>query len=93
MPQFPFIRDIFTDFFFTRCGWTIYSYNNIPQEIFPPNLFISSLKFGKLVPIESESFIFKGPSVVMNICNELSQLVREDGFKNITEAIGIESNK
>ena len=53
----------------------------------------SKIKAGaSLIQIYS-AFIFKGPSVVMNICNELSQLVREDGFKNITEAIGIESNK
>ena len=53
----------------------------------------SKIKAGaSLIQIYS-AFIYKGPSVVANICNELSQLIKDDGFKNITDAIGIESTK
>ena len=53
----------------------------------------SKIKAGaSLIQIYS-AFIYKGPSVAVNICNELSQLIKDDGFKNITEAIGIESTK
>lgn len=35
------------------------------------------------------SFIFQGPSVCKNINCELSQLIQQDGFNNISEAVGI----
>jgi len=35
-------------------------------------------------------FIFKGPSMCKNINNELIELLKADGFNNITEAVGID---
>ena len=39
------------------------------------------------------SFIFKGPSVTKNINSKLAELLREDGFTNITQAVGINAKK
>ncbi|MBI4098185.1 MAG: hypothetical protein HY426_04065 [Candidatus Levybacteria bacterium] len=37
-------------------------------------------------------FIYEGPFLVAQINNELPKLLKKDGFKNISEAIGSEIN-
>jgi len=39
------------------------------------------------------SFIYEGPPVVKRVTNELAQLLRDDGFTNISQAVGIDAKK
>lgn len=51
------------------------------------------IKFGANLVEIFTSFIYKGPSLARNLNENLANLLRTDGFKNINEAVGINLKK
>ena len=51
------------------------------------------IKFGANLVEIFTSFIYKGPSLARNLNENLANLLRTDGFKNINEAVGVNLKK
>ena len=51
------------------------------------------VKFGANLVEIFTSFIYKGPSLARNLNENLANLLRTDGFKNINEAVGVNLKK
>lgn len=51
------------------------------------------IKFGANLVEIFTSFIYKGPSLARNLNENLANLLRTDGFKNIREAVGVNLKK
>ena len=51
------------------------------------------VKFGANLVEIFTSFIYKGPSLARNLNENLANLLRTDGFKNIREAVGVNLKK
>ena len=39
------------------------------------------------------AFVYQGPPVVYTVASELAKLLRENGFENVQQAVGIDANK
>jgi dihydroorotate dehydrogenase len=39
------------------------------------------------------SLVFKGPYVASNINEDITEFLKRDGFKNISEAVGVNANQ
>lgn len=80
-------------------------FKSVARELFGQTILISCggisdaneayerVKFGANLVEIFTSFIYKGPSLARNLNENLANLLRTDGFKNIREAVGVNLKK
>ncbi len=80
-------------------------FKSVARELFGQTILISCggisdaneayerIKFGANLVEIFTSFIYKGPGLARNLNENLANLLRTDGFKNINEAVGVNLKK
>ena len=89
---------------YSSCGKSTFA-KAIAKELFGKTILISvggistaedayaRIKVGASLVQVYSGLIFKGPSMVKNINEGLIELLKKDGFSNISEAVGIDLTK